>query len=184
MANEQAEPFAGWCNLEEWRPVVGYEGIYDISSHGRVRRIGKAARTGRGRGGGAQIGRVLKPQPNGGYRQVYLWRDGKQKPRLVHCLVAEAFIGPVPPGHEVNHCDGNKTHNWIGNLEYLTRSKNLEHAYRTGLRLVTIDQMVSARRKPRTVQPCACGCGVQLETPDRQGRERRFISGHNMRRAS
>jgi hypothetical protein len=161
--NEQAATFAGWDS------VVGFEGLYEVSDQGQVRRAG----------------RVLRDQHvPGGYRKVQLWKDGRPHNRLVHCLVAEAFLGPVPVGQEVNHRDGDKTHNAVSNLEYLTRSDNNRHAYRTGLRVATVEQMVRARRKPRITTICACGCGAQLQTPDRKGRDRRYINGHNQRRAS
>lgn len=182
---DQHESFKGWVILEEWRTVVDYEGIYEVSNHGQVRRVGKAARHGKGRGGGARVGHVRKPQEiRGGYLSVQLWRDGRQAGHLIHRLVATAFLGPIPADQEVNHRDGNKRNNAVGNLEYLTHADNSKHAYRTGLRTVTVEQMARARRKPRRIVACACGCGTQVETPDRKGRERSFVSGHNMRRAA
>ncbi len=134
--NAEAEPFSGWAILEEeWLPVVGFEGIYEVSSLGRVQRIGRAARRGAGRGGGARIGRIRKSQTvPGGYRAVQLWHNGIPTNMLVHVLVARAFLGEPPPGREVNHRSGDKTNNQLANLEYLTRSENNKHAYRIGLR--------------------------------------------------
>jgi HNH endonuclease/NUMOD4 motif len=121
---------------ERWLPVVGYEGVYDVSDAGRIRRVGRAARNGNGHGGGARIGRILKPQKHrGGYRAIQLWKDGKLRNFLIHILVAQAFIGPVPEGKEVNHDDGDKPNCAVSNLEYLTRADNMKHAYRTGLRV-------------------------------------------------
>lgn len=51
----------------------------------------------------------------------------------VHRLVAQAFLGPIPAGHEVNHQNGDKAHNCVANLEYVTRSENVSHAYSAGL---------------------------------------------------
>lgn len=120
---------------EVWKDVVGFEGLYEVSDLGRVRRIGKAARSGNGRGGGVVLGRILKGQTTRfGYIQVFLWKDGKQNPRQVHRLVADAFIEPRAPGFEPNHKDGNKTNNVPSNLEWLTRSDNMIHAYAIGLR--------------------------------------------------
>jgi hypothetical protein len=179
-------PFEGWCVLEAWRPVPTVPDLYEVSSLGRVRRIGRAARHGRAHGGGARIGRVLKDQPRDGYRAVQLWVEGKPINKLVHVLVTAAFIGPCPEGEEVNHKDGDKANNSASNLEYLTRPANLEHAYATGLRQVSERSIahLRARRKPRAMVPCGCGCGARLETPDSKGRPRQFITGHNMRRAS
>lgn len=167
---------------EEWRSVAGFEGLYEVSDQGNVRRSGKAAQHGNGYGGGARLGRVLKPQVvNGGYLVVQLWQDGRPRTCLVHSLVAVAFLGSMPEGQEVNHKNGNKLDNTPGNLEYLTRSENNLHAYRTGLRSVTIEQMIRVRRKPRMTISCACGCGGQIETPDSKGRNRRYVNGHNRR---
>lgn len=121
--------------MSEWAMISGFEGIYEVSNSGQVRRVGPAAKTGNGRGGGAVIGRIKTPQIiNGGYEVVILWKGGKPFPRLIHVLVARAFIGPCPIGKEVNHKDGMKRNNSDGNLEYVTHSENNFHAYRNGLR--------------------------------------------------
>ena len=169
---------------EEWRQAVGFEGLYEVSNVGRVRRVGRAARNGKGRGGGVVLGRILTLRAsswNNAYLVAQLWQDGKPAPQLVHRMVAAAFIGPCPEGQEVNHIDGSKLHNAPENLEYVTRGDNMKHAYRLGLRIRTVEQMRLARRKPRVVIPCSCGCGTEIETPDRKGRSRRYISGHNRR---
>lgn len=168
---------------EEWRPIVGFEGLYEVCSLGNVRRVGKAARQGKGRGGGARIGLILKPQPRkDGYIHVQLWKEGKPEIHLVHCLVAEAFLGPAPLGYEVNHQNGRKEECYVSNLEYVTRSENNLHAYRTGLRQPKVEQLVAARRKPHKIIECACGCGLRFETPDNKGRLHKFIWGHNARK--
>lgn len=115
--------------------MVGFESLYEVSECGLVRRIGKAHKSGMGRSGGARIGRILAPQRHsGGYLASQLWKFGKLHRKLIHCLVAQAYIGPVPDGKEVNHIDGVKSNNHVMNLEYLTRSENNFHAYRTGLK--------------------------------------------------
>lgn len=115
---------------EEWRPVVGYEDLYEVSNLGRVRRIGLASRSPSGRGGRARLGHVMAPQPDkGGYLKVRLCRNGKTRGFLIHLLVTAAFLGPTPEGHEVNHVDGIKAHCHVGNLEFLTRPQNMKHAY-------------------------------------------------------
>ena len=130
-----------------WRPVVGFESLYEVSDTGEVRRIGKAHRCGKGRGGSARLGRPIKPQKHrGGYLAVQLWRLGKMHRPLLHRVVAAAFIGPCPEGMEVNHIDGVKTNNAASNLEYVDRSQNMLHAYRTGLRVVSEVTRENARR--------------------------------------
>lgn len=66
-----------------------------------------------------------------GYLKVKI-DEGKTK--KVHDLVAVTFLGPKPSGYDVNHIDGNKKNNRIENLEYCSRSDNMKHAYRLGLR--------------------------------------------------
>lgn len=56
-----------------------------------------------------------------------------KRSRAIHVLVAAAFLGPCPDGQEINHKDGNKQNNCVENLEYVTRSENLAHAWRMGL---------------------------------------------------
>jgi hypothetical protein len=112
---------------EEWRAVVGYEGWYEVSSLGRVRRSrpGPSTRT----------GYILRPaKDSSGYFVVCLCREAVQRSRLIHYLVATAFLGPRPAGHEVNHLSGDKLDCSAGNLEYATASANVLHAIAHGLR--------------------------------------------------
>jgi len=111
---------------EIWKPVVGYEGYYEVSNKGRVKRVGHRKHT--------RIGRIIKPWLSRGYCQVRLSRDGNLIARLAHQLVMEAFVGPRPEKHEVNHINGIKTDNiWPENLEYVTKSQNQLHASDLGL---------------------------------------------------
>ena len=115
---------------EEWRPVVGCEGWYEVSSLGRVKRL--VART------NARAGHILKPGSNHatGYLHVTLCCDGRRfRNRTIHRLVSEAFLGSCPAGHEVNHGNGIKTDNRAANLEWTTHSANELHSIRTGLRI-------------------------------------------------
>jgi hypothetical protein len=112
--------------LEEWRPVVGYEGIYEVSNLGRVKRIRTATCT--------QAGLILRTNPQWhGYHLVSLYLSGVQKVISVHRVVARVFHGPCSDGHEVNHIDGDKANNAASNLEYITRAQNLAHADQMGL---------------------------------------------------
>ena len=110
---------------EEWRPVVGYESLYTVSNLGRVKRTGKAR--------GVRLGRILKP---GTYRTGHLFVvlsvRSKEKVLAVHRLVGEAFIGPLPPGMQTRHLDGNPTNNVLTNLAYGTNSENVQDSIRHG----------------------------------------------------
>jgi|DEB0MinimDraft_10_1074344.scaffolds.fasta_scaffold95209_1 hypothetical protein len=98
---------------------------YEASNDGCIRRIGSK--------------KDLRPCIKNGYEAVSLWMDGKQYPRYVHRLVAEAFISDCSE-FAINHIDGIKTNNHIDNLEIVTYSENQHHAYKTGLRFVTEKQ--------------------------------------------
>lgn len=113
-------------HYEEWKPVVGFEEFYEVSSEGRVRTLQARGRH--------PAGLVLKPETKGaGYQSTTL--TGRiVKARPIHQLVAEAFIGPRPSGHQVNHIDGDKKNNTAPNLEYLTPKENIRHSIETGLR--------------------------------------------------
>lgn len=116
--------------LEEWRPVVGWEGLYEVSNIGRVRSVGRLVTfsDGRSRRAGGRI--VSDSRKGAGYRGLTL----KCRPRRWSCyshrLVVDAFLGGVPDGMEINHRDGNKANNAALNLEVCTRSENGKHSYR------------------------------------------------------
>ncbi|WP_426235841.1 NUMOD4 motif-containing HNH endonuclease [Pararhizobium sp. DWP1-1-3] len=115
--------------IEEWKDIPGWPD-YAVSNFGQVMRIAKPKR-GRGR-----VGAILKARiPGGGsYPAVNLSEAGLSTQWYVHRLVAHVFLGPCPEGEEVNHIDGNKLNPRLDNLEYLTRSDNLLHAFENGLK--------------------------------------------------
>lgn len=113
---------------EEWRPVPrGYSDTYDVSNLGRVRRKNGSLRKSCIARTGYYVICLVKPGP----RQEGKWpaRDTQ----FIHRLVAEAFLGPCPEGHQVNHKDGDKLNNHLDNLEYVTPRENTHHAWRLGM---------------------------------------------------
>lgn len=102
--------------MEQWKPVPGFNG-YEVSNLGNVRsnKRGKP--------------RTLKPGKsgtNGEYRSVYLSRDNKVYPRLIHRLVLEVFVSPCPDGMESRHFNGNASDNRLENLEWATHMDNMQ----------------------------------------------------------
>ena len=120
---------------EIWKDVVGYEGMYEISSFGRVRSVERKVARPDGNGDLKIYQRelLLQPTPKG-YLRVQISRDGYRKNCMVHRLAATAFIPNPENKAEVNHRDGNKKNNNISNLEWATASENQTHAYETGLK--------------------------------------------------
>lgn len=117
---------------EIWKPVAGYEGIYEISSFGRLKTLSRRVNSWRG-------GRVIneKIRKVGKWANAYptyiLSKMNANKMYLAHRLVAEAFIPNPENKPEVNHVDGDKSNSKATNLEWCTSSENAQHSYNTGL---------------------------------------------------
>jgi len=119
---------------EEWRAVVGYEGIYEVSNFGEIRSIDRVRPHGNERTTRFLKGRRISYWINcNGYKMVALSRYGIVKKISVHSLVCSAFHIPFD-GAIVNHLNGNKLDNNALNLEWTTYGENNAHAYRTGLK--------------------------------------------------
>lgn len=99
-----------------WKDVVGYEGLYQVSDQGEVRRVLKNST------------KLLKPYERTNYLTVCLSNKCERKTHNVHRLVAEAFLEKPKDATEVNHKDGDKHNNKIENLEWVSQKENLIHA--------------------------------------------------------
>jgi hypothetical protein len=110
---------------EEWRPVKGYEGIYSISSLGRLRRDPATFKHGPNK---IHNGFTRKVGPSAGYVFYCLNRDGREVCRSAHRLVAEAFLKPDRRRPHVNHKNGIKNDNRPENLEWATPMENTRHS--------------------------------------------------------
>ena len=96
--------------MELWKPVVGFEGIYEVSDIGNIKRVAPWS-DGRKR----KLG-LLSVYPNQrGYVKARLFRDGKVTDVRVHRLVMAAFVGPLPYNHEINHKNGVRNDNRLDN---------------------------------------------------------------------
>ena len=104
--------------MEIWKPVVGFEGIYEVSSAGRLRQAG---------------GRLLKPcRLRNGYVQATLVKGGKKTKANMHRLVAFAFLEKPEGAEVVNHKNANPSDNRVENLEWCTQSENVKYIYKIG----------------------------------------------------
>lgn len=120
---------------EIWKPIKGYDGIYEVSSLGRVRSLDRMVPALCRQNGNIvdyfRKGRIIKQQPinNGeGYMVVSLTdADHKRKTCLVHRLVATAFVPGYFDGADVNHKDENPTNNTPDNLEWCDRQYNINY---------------------------------------------------------
>ena len=119
---------------EEWRPIAGYEGCYEVSNLGRVRSLDRPSRN--RCGPFIRRGRILKPyrgRGNGGNRYgIGLSRNGKTKTAAIHNLVLDAFVGPRPAGMECRHLDGDPGNNTISNIQWDSHSENMKDKVRHG----------------------------------------------------
>ena len=108
--------------MEKWLDVVGYEGVYQVSSEGRLKRMFPRK--------SAKAGIYDKKTSLNKYIQVKLCHNNNRRRTAMHRLVMESFVGPCPKNKEVNHKNGIKSDNRLENLEYVTRGENIKHAYR------------------------------------------------------
>lgn len=116
---------------EVWKPIVGYEGLYEVSNLGRVKSLPKYR---------YKYERLLAlyTNPHHGYVEVHLRKDGASKPHRVHKLVMEAFTDyrskGAKSGFGIDHIDNDKTNNCLENLQVLSNTDNIRKAhYVTGI---------------------------------------------------
>lgn len=119
------------------KDVLNFEGLYQVDENGNVFSLDREVNTGiMYHTRITKKGRQLKPetQKNGYKRVLLMTRNGKRCHKLIHRLVAEAFIPNTYGLSQINHKDGNKANNHVSNLEWCTHQYNNIHALQTGLR--------------------------------------------------
>lgn len=116
---------------EVWKPVPDWEGIYEASSHGRIRSLARVVRRG---GHDMKVTeKLLTPNVhNSGYLRVNLSHEGRRSEQLVHWIIASTFHGSRPDGLEIRHLDGDPTNNRSENLRYGTSAENKGDIMRHG----------------------------------------------------
>lgn len=123
---------------EIWKDVKGYEGLYQISNYGRVKN--------------KKTDYILKPALGSwGYEFVQLCDKGRETSKCIHRMVAESFLDNPDNLPQVNHIDGNKRNNHIDNLEWVSCSQNIKHAFNTGLK----------KKKMGKENPLYGRCGIE-----------------------
>lgn len=148
---------------ETWAPIVGpvdgFNGRYEVSTLGRVRRIS-----------GPLCGLLwpLKSWLSKGYPMVELSLGYRKRKRIsVHRLVAHAFLGPKPHMHHIDHIDGDRTNNRLINLEYVTQGENNKRAAmrrRTKVSLIALNQLRRLADMGMTNRDLAMRYGVSFHT--------------------
>jgi predicted XRE-type DNA-binding protein len=144
--------------MERWKPVVGFEGFYEVSNQGQVRTV--------------RTGRIKKQTTSKTENRPFLglWKENRLKIKKPSVLVLEAFVGPRPVGMECCHNDGNAFNNALGNLRWDTPTANqhdrVKHGTsnrgeRCGTAKLTLAQVNAIRRDRRLQREIANEYGVQ-----------------------
>ena len=127
---------------EEWRPVVGYEGLYEVSDLGRVQSVDRVDSSGKRR-----RSRMLKLIPDkDGYSKVSLSRSSKVKQVNLQRLVALHFIPNPDDLPEVDHINCDRADNRAENLQWVTRSDNRRFSWSRGNRVVDMAHMAKMQQ--------------------------------------
>lgn len=117
--------------MEKWKPIKGYEGLYEVSDQGKVRGLERTVIKKNGVPFTARECTLRPHKTKKGYLLADLWKDNKEKRFYIHRLVAEAFIPNPKALKEVNHKDEDKENNSVENLEWASRLENVR--YGTGI---------------------------------------------------
>lgn len=116
---------------EIWKPVVGWEGLYEVSNLGNIRTLDKYVNSAiKNNNKVKRKGKLLKQYIKNQYLQVTLTYNNKRKYINVHRLVAEAFLSNPNKFPQVNHKDENKLNNCVDNLEWCSAKYNCNYGNR------------------------------------------------------
>ena len=141
--------------IEQWKPVPGYEGLYEVSDQGKVKSL--------------RSGKLMKLSvANTGYMQLQLSDKHRRSVCHVHRLVLEAFVGPAPIGMEGCHANGIRTDNRLSNLRWDTRKGNMADARKHG-RTNRGERSPSAKLTREQVLAIRAAIGTQREIASRFG---------------
>lgn len=112
-------------NEEKWAPAPGYEGLYEVSTLGKVRNIAQRR--------GTKPGLLLRRRiTSDGYSKVVLRNCGLDVTLFLHRLVYQSFKGSIPEGMQIDHLDSDKSNNALQNLEVVTQTENIRRSFAKG----------------------------------------------------
>lgn len=117
---------------ESWKPIPGWEELYDVSDLGNVRSVARVIARSNGWPLPVRERLLAQHSTRYGHRHVKLYRDGKGTAYGVHRLVMAAFDGPCPDGMQVCHNNGDASDNRLSNLRYGTPTENSRDMIRHG----------------------------------------------------
>lgn len=164
---------------EEWRPVVGYEGLYEVSNLGRVRSIDRIVIYTDGRKRPYKGIETKQRTDVGGYKVVTLSRNQKMKIFKVHVLVWSAFNGEKPNGMQVNHKDEDKTNNRLENLELVTPKENCNYGKRN--EKISKHLLEKHPRSVKVVRYSLDGLTIKIYKSSRQAAKDNFCNDNSIR---
>lgn len=159
---------------EIWKPVLGYEGFYEVSNYGRVRSLTRYVKTAIDYHTKRLIkGKLLKSDIVSGYDRVDLCVEGSVAHYFIHRLVWGAFNGPIPEGMQINHLNEDKTDNRLENLSLVTPKENVN--WGTGI------ERMMRNRKGKTTPKAICQYTTNNELVRRWGsfHEIERVCGYN-----
>lgn len=162
---------------EEWKPIKCYEGLYEISNFGRVKRLGRIEYVKRSNGySRTKQEKILKPKMhNRGYLQVSLYKNNKMINAYIHRLVAQAFIKNPNNYPCVNHKDEDKANNHVSNLEWCT----IEYNDNYGTRNKRQGEKVKGRYNgPNSKQVRCVETNIVYPSAAEAGRQLKISSSH------
>ena len=151
----------------EWKPVEGYEGLYEVSNFGEVKSLERL----NSRGYHLKE-KLLSPGKNSkGYLFVNLSKNGVGKPCYINCLVYSTFVGEIPEGMQVNHIDEDKENNRVDNLNLMTPKQNSNWATRNA-------RIAAARSKPVEALDKVSGRVVYIFPSTREAQRQGFFASN------
>ncbi len=151
--------------LQIWKPILAYEGYYEINTLGNVRRKSRAKR--KRKHTPILIGKSLSTRINNfGYVEVRLSKNGKTSTKFIHKLLGQVFIPNTENKPQINHKNGIKHDNRLENLEWVTNSENMIHAYSTGLLKKVVRPVIDncSNHEYNNTKEAAKQCGINYFT--------------------